>query len=45
MKRALLSVLAVLMLASVATPSEAQYHRRGHRVCYYRHHHRICRWR
>jgi len=40
MKRALLSIVAVLMLAGTLVPqAEAQHHRH----CWYSHHHRHCR--
>jgi hypothetical protein len=41
MKKIVMSLFALVVLAGVVTPAEAQYHH--HRHCYYRHHHRICR--
>ena len=41
MKRTLLSLFAaILLVGAVATPAEAQHHRRH---CWYSHHHRHCR--
>ncbi len=44
MKRTLLGLVALILVAGAFAPAEAQYHHRRHRHCYWRHHHRVCRW-
>ena len=49
MKKALLSMFALLMLVGSLGSAEGQYrrpyHRHRHRVCYYRHGRRFCHYR
>jgi Ni/Co efflux regulator RcnB len=42
MKRVVLSIAALIMLAGAFSPAQAQEHR--HKHCWYSHHHRHCRW-
>jgi hypothetical protein len=41
MKKVLLSMFTLAILAGTFSSAEAQHR---HRHCYYRHHHRVCRW-
>jgi hypothetical protein len=42
LKRMLLSLIALGVLATVAAPAQAQHR---YRHCWWHNHHRVCRWR